>query len=273
VRLERDAGGVVDRQSNAIRQPRLLEPISGRVDTRRREVHAGGPRRTCLNQREKQPAAPATELEHRPARGSEGQKRIPETIRDRNEDRILASGQTLGHPGVEMSSDPRIGRACTLRPRRVRPRIGHVVQVIVHRDTILRCEGARRSRSNWFAPFATMASVVRPVQRLLATESSNRESPMPAATRSRLRDHGSMPRGATPVRGMQAQYGHQPPTSRSMIATLAGLSGLAESPALLNRTCVRARPTGVGRARTHWGFRRIPIERADDGLAAWIETA
>ena len=92
---------------------------------------------------------PATELEQRHARWSEGQKRISETLRDRDQARILAARQALGNLYVEMSSNPGIGRACTLRPLRIGPRIDRVVHVIIHRDIILRCEWARRSRSKW----------------------------------------------------------------------------------------------------------------------------
>ena len=150
--LERDTCGVADREPNAVRQLHLLEPISGHFDTRRREVYAGGARRSSLSQREEQPAAPATELEQRPAGWSNRKKRISETLRDRNQDRILASRQALGYLGVEMPSDPRIGGACALLPLLLGGRIDGAAFMVIHPDIILQGEQARRLRSKAHRP-------------------------------------------------------------------------------------------------------------------------
>jgi hypothetical protein len=118
--FQRDARGVPDRQICAIRELRLFEPVSGRLDPCRGEVHAGDVRSTRLNQLEEQTSPPTAGLEHRHAGWIQRQERIPETLRDREEAWILSFRRALGHLGVEVSGDPRVGRACALLLRRLR---------------------------------------------------------------------------------------------------------------------------------------------------------
>jgi hypothetical protein len=96
-------------------------PGPGRIDARRGEVDAGSFDHTRLNQREEQTATPATELEHRPVGRVHGQEPVSETLRHRGQAWVLAFRQAFGHLGVEMSGDPRIGRACTRLPIPVGP--------------------------------------------------------------------------------------------------------------------------------------------------------
>jgi hypothetical protein len=56
LRFERDPRGVADPESYSVGQLRLLEPVSGRIDTRGREVPASSPRHPRLRRLYRPPA-------------------------------------------------------------------------------------------------------------------------------------------------------------------------------------------------------------------------
>jgi len=141
--LERDACGIADQEMGAIRELRLFEPLACLIDARWRKVHAGRARGTRVNEPEKQTPTPATKLEHGRAGRVEGEERISEALRDCDEALVRAFRQALGHLGVEMSRDPRIGRACALLLFRVGLQIHRVAFAVLQPDVIIRGDARR----------------------------------------------------------------------------------------------------------------------------------